>query len=133
MTTSQRQAIITLIDKKGKGRSYVENWRLISLVNVGAKVASKVIANRIKCSLPDIIHHNQSCFIKDRFIGKRACLILDIIAHTKHSVLPGMIIFIDFEKAFDLIEWCFLYKCPEVFNFGKEFIKWVKTFDNNVS
>ena len=79
MTTSQRQAIITLIDKKGKDRSYLENWRPISLVNVDAKIASKVIANRIKCCLPDIIHHNQSGFIKDRFIGETARSILDII------------------------------------------------------
>ena len=62
MTTSLRQAIITLIDKKGKDRSYLENWRPISLVNVDAKIASKIIANRIKCCLPDIIHHNQSSF-----------------------------------------------------------------------
>ena len=54
MTTSQRQAIITLIVKKGKDRSYLENWRPISLVNVDAKIASKIIANRIKCCLPDI-------------------------------------------------------------------------------
>ena len=65
MTTSQRQAIITLIDKKGKDRSYLENWRPISLVNVDAKIASKVIANRIKCCLPDIIHHNQTGFYSD--------------------------------------------------------------------
>ena len=69
MTTSQRQAIITLIDKKGKDRSYLGNWRPISLVNVDAKNVSKVIANRIKCCLPDVIHHNQSGFTKDRFIA----------------------------------------------------------------
>ena len=57
MSASQRQAIITLIDKKGKDRSYLENWRPTYLVNVDAKIASKVIANRIKCCLPDIIHH----------------------------------------------------------------------------
>ena len=51
MTTSQRQAIITPTDKKGKGRSYLEKWRPLSLVNVDAKIASKVIANRIKCWL----------------------------------------------------------------------------------
>ena len=133
MTTSQRQAIITLIDKKGKDRSYLENWRPISLVNVDAKIASKVISNRIKCCLPDIIHHNQSGFIKDRFIGETARSILDIIDHTERSELPGMIIFIDFEKAFDSIEWCFLYSCLKAFNFGPEFIKWVKTFYKNVS
>ena len=70
MTTSQRQAIITLIDKKGKDRSYLENWRPISLVNVDAKITSKVIANRIKCCLPDIIHHNQSGFIKDGLLER---------------------------------------------------------------
>ena len=133
MTTSQRQAIITLIDKKGKDRSYLENWRPISLVNVDAKIASKVIANRIKCCLPDIIHHNQSGFIKDRFIGETARSILDIIDYTERSEVPGMMIFIDFEKAFDSIEWCFLYECLEAFNFGPEFIKWVKTFYKNVS
>ena len=42
-------------------------------------------------------------------------------------------IFIDFEKAFDSIEWCFLYKCLAVFNFVPEFIKWVKTFYKIVS
>ena len=83
MTTSQRLAIITLIDKKGKDRSlYLENWRQISLVNVDAKIASKVIANRIKCCLPDIIHHNQSGFIKDRFVGETARSVFDIIEHS---------------------------------------------------
>ena len=123
MTTSQRQAIITLIDKKGKDRSYLENWRPISLVNVDAKISSRVIANRIKCCLPVIIHHNQSGFIKDRLIGETARSIPDTIDHTEHSELPGMVIFIGFEKAFDLSEWCFLYKCLEAFNFGPEFIK----------
>ena len=103
MTTSQRQAITTLIDKKGKDRSYSENWRPIPLVNVDAKIASRVIANRIKCRLPDIIHHNQSGFIKDTFIGERARSLFDIIDHTEPSELPAMMIFIDFEKAFDLI------------------------------
>ena len=64
MTASQTQAIITLIDKKGKDRFHLENWRPISLLNVDGKIASKVIAHRIKCCLPDIIHHNQSGFIK---------------------------------------------------------------------
>ena len=104
MTTSPRQAGITLIDKKGKDRSYLETWRPISLVNVDAKIASKLVANRIKHWLPDIIHHNQSDLIKDRFIGETTRLVLDIIDHTEHSELPGMMIFIDFEIAFDSIK-----------------------------
>ena len=37
MSLSQKQAVITLIEKKGKDRSLLENWRPISLVNVDAK------------------------------------------------------------------------------------------------
>ena len=70
MSLSQKQAIITLIEKKGKDRSLLENWRPISLLNVDAKIMSKVIAARIKNVLPYIIHHNQTGFIKDRYIGE---------------------------------------------------------------
>ena len=41
-------------------------------------------------------------------------------------------IFIDFQKAFDTIEWCYLQCCLESFNFGPEFIRWVMTFYNNI-
>ena len=43
MSCSQKQAVITLIEKKGKDRSFLENWRPISLVNVDAKIMSKAI------------------------------------------------------------------------------------------
>ena len=60
MSSSQKQAVITLIEKKGKDRRFLENWRPISLANVDAKIMSKVIAWRIKNVLPEIIHHNQT-------------------------------------------------------------------------
>ena len=70
MSRSQKQAVITLIEQKGKDRSLLENWRPISLVNVDAKIMSKVIASRIKNVLPYIVHHNQTGYVKDRFIGE---------------------------------------------------------------
>ena len=66
MSLSQKQAIITLIEKKGKDRSLLENWRPISLINVDAKIMTKMIAARIKNVLPNIIHHNQTGFIEER-------------------------------------------------------------------
>jgi len=69
MSNSQKQAVITLIEKQGEDRTLIENWRPISLVNVDAKIISKVIALRIKNVLPYIIHSNQTGYVKDRHIG----------------------------------------------------------------
>ncbi len=70
LSCSQKQAVITPIDKKEKDRSLLENWRPISLVNVNAKIMSKVIASRTKNVLPEIIHHNQTGYVEDRFISE---------------------------------------------------------------
>ena len=46
-STSQRQAVITLIEKKGRDKRLIKNWRPVSLMNVDTKIASKVLALRI--------------------------------------------------------------------------------------
>ena len=119
MSVSQKQAVITLIEKKGKDRSSLENWRPISLLNVDTKIMTKVLAARIKEVLPSIIHHNQTGYIKDRFIGETIRSIFsDIMDFTLNENASGLMIFIDFHKAFDSLEWGFLYICLEAFNFG---------------
>ena len=132
MSNSQKQAVITLIEKKGKDRCFIENWRPISVLNVDAKILSKVIATRIKKVLPDIIHHNQSGYVSDRYIGETVRSIFDIMNFTDKENIPGLLIFIDFQKAFDTLEWSYLYKCLEAFNFGDELICWVRTFYQNI-
>jgi len=52
--------------------------------------------------------------------------------YTKVKKLPGLLLFIDFEKAFDSLEWDFLEKCLEKFNFGPDFRRWVNIFYNDV-
>ena len=42
-------------------------------------------------------------------------------------------IFIDFHKAFDNLEWNFLFSCLEAFGFGPEFIWWVRTLYRTMS
>ena len=125
MSLSQKLAVITVIEKKGKDRSLLGNWRPISLVNVDAKIISKVLATKIKNVLPSIIHHNQSGFVKDRFIGETVRSIFEIMAFFLKENIPGLTIFIDFHKAFYSLEWNFLFSCLEAFGFGPEFILWV--------
>ena len=132
MSCSQKQAVITLIEKKGKDRSLLENWRPISLVNVDTKIMTKAIAARIKNVLPDIIHCDQTGYVKDRLKGETIRSIYDIMEFTAEENIPGLLVFIDFKKAFDSVEWSFLYQCLEIFNFGPDFIRWVKTFYKNI-
>ena len=60
MSPSPRQLVITLIEKKDQDRCNLKNWGPISLLNVDAKIASKVIAERLKRILPDLLNENQS-------------------------------------------------------------------------
>ena len=133
MSSSQKKAVITLIEKQGKDRTLIENWRPISLINVDAKIISKVIAARIKKVLPSIFHHNQTGYVKDRYcIGETVRSIFDIMEFTDSQNIPGILIFIDFKKAFDNLEWNYLFNCLEAFNFGSDFIRYVKMFYTNI-
>ena len=51
LSKSQRQAVIRLIEKKDKGKRYIQNWRPLSLLNTNVKILSKVIAERLKKTL----------------------------------------------------------------------------------
>ena len=92
LSSSQKQAVITLIKNKDQVRCDLENWRPISLLNVDAKTASKAIAERMKRLLPGIIHHNQSGYIPGRNIGENIRSILDIMSFTRAKDLRGLLL-----------------------------------------
>ena len=53
--------------------------------------------------------------------------------YTKEQNIPGILLFIDFEKAFDSLDWNFMLKCLNVFGFGPSLIRWIETFCTNIS
>ena len=116
-------AIIKLLYKKGC-RSDIRNWRPISLLNTDFKILSKALAERIKIVLPEIINTDQRGYIKGRYIGENIRLIEDVI-HAKSD--DSVILLLDQEKAFDRVEWSWLFKVLKKFNFGDRFISWIKT------
>ena len=133
LSSSQKRAIITLIEKKDKDRRNISNWRPISLINVDVKIGSKAIAKRLEALLPKIIHHSQRAYVKDRTICDAVRSIDDILDYTKKCQIQGRLIAVDFKKAFDSVSRDFLFRTLHAFQFGPSFIHWIKTFYNNIS
>ena len=133
LSNSQRQAVITLLEKSGKNRLLVKNWRPISLLNCDYKILSKCIAQRLKTVISTIIHPNQTGFVKGRNNSDAIRTLLNILDDTVSRHLSGMLMTIDFEKAFDSVNWKFLMKTLESFHFGESVIKWVELFYNKIS
>ena len=126
LSISQKQAIITLVEKKGKDKRLIKNWRPISLINVDTKIISKVLASRLEKVLPKLIHPNQNAFVKGRSIFDAVRSIDDIVDYSKRNGRSGILVAVDFEKAFDTLNFNFLIRALHKFNFGPSFIHWVR-------
>lgn len=126
LSISQKQGIITLIPKEGKDLDYLKNWRPLTLLNQDYKYLTTIIANRFKYLLPKIISTDQNGFVPSRFIGYNIQRILNLIEDSRFNSVNGALINLDFEKAFDCIEWDFIIKALQYFEFPDKLITWIK-------
>ena len=79
LTSSQKQAVVTLIEKRGEDKRSIKNWRPISLLNVDIKIASKVLAVRLKKVINKLIAYDQTAYVQGRYIGESIRVIQDLI------------------------------------------------------
>ena len=126
LSTSQRQALIKLLEKKDRDKRYIENWRPISLLNLDTKILTKALANKIKPVLSSIIKSDQTAYVNGRFIGESHRLISDILETTQKLNLDGFILTIDIQKAFDSVDHEFVLLALKYFGFGNNFINWIR-------
>ena len=103
------------------------------MLNVDTKIASKALALRLENVLPHIIHGDQYAYVKGGTIFDAVRSIDDSMEFSKTKQIPGSMVAIDFEKAFDSLSWNFLTKTLTCFNFGESFTKWVTIFYSNIS
>jgi hypothetical protein len=132
LSIEQRRAIISLIPKGGKDSRLIKNWRPISVLNVDYKIYAKVIALRLKTVMPDLIHEDQCGYVQDRLIGENLRFVDDLLKCAKLGIVEGFLMLVDFEKAFDSLNWNFLYYTLDNFNFGHNFINMIKLLYNDI-
>lgn len=107
LTSSQKVSVISLPLKKGD-RNLLTNNRPVSLPNTDSVIAF-VLSKRLQNILSKVVNKNQTAFVKGRYISENAKLILDVLDYFTTQNESGIHLFLDFEKAFDSVEWDFVY------------------------
>ena len=95
------------------------------------KLLSKIISNSIKNELNTIINEDQSEFLKGRNIADNIRKVSDTLEFCNQRQVNALLISIDFEKAFNRVEYSSLWKALEYFNFGSNIIAWSKLLYND--
>ena len=93
---------------------------------------TKALAQKLQKVIGTTVNEDQVGYIKGRYIGETIRTIEDVISASKMSNIEGFITLIDFEKAFDSIEWSLLWQCLGHFNFGVKFINRIKVLYRNI-
>ena len=123
LTVTQREAIITLIPKANGQNHVVKGWRPISLLNVQYKMLSSVVSERLKSVAQSLISPDQTAYLKGRYIGENTRLLYDIIHHFNTQKLDRANLAIDFEDAFNSLNWKYTKCVFRSVGFGEQFMK----------
>ena len=118
--------ILALVPKKLDSLE-MRDYRPIACCNVLYKVVSKIVANRLKRLLPEIIAENQSAFVKGRLLMENVLLASELVKdYHKDTISPRCVMKIDISKAFDSVQWAFVLKSLSALGFPKKFIHWIE-------
>ena len=131
LTLSQRRGIISLSFKKGD-RLDMRNWRRISLLTVDYKLAARAIAGRLLKVIHLVVAEDQTCGVPGRYIGENVALLRDVVSYANMFDSPVAILSLDQEKAFDRVDWSFMYATLRRMGFGTSFLQWVNLFYTGV-
>ncbi|KAM0904438.1 hypothetical protein ACQ4PT_017999 [Festuca glaucescens] len=118
------RAIITLIPKK-QGAAEIGDYMPISLVHSFSKLFSKLVANRLRTRLGDIVSANQSAFVRGRCLHDNFVLVRQVARRVNQKKVPGVLLKLDLSRAFDSMSWAFPFEVLRRRGFGALFLKWI--------
>lgn len=119
------EASITLLLKKDKDPLLCNSYRPISLLNVDFKILAKVLASRLQSIMPTLINSDQTGFISGRHSSSNTRKLFNIL-YSSPTDSPELILSLDAEKAFDRVEWEYLFYVLNKFGLSSGFVEWIK-------
>ncbi|KAK2652971.1 hypothetical protein Ddye_012827 [Dipteronia dyeriana] len=120
------RTFIALVPKKANP-VHLKDYRPISLVGAAYKFLAKVLANRLKKVMDKIISPFQMAFVSGRQIVDSFVITEEVIHSWKKSESGGILLKLDFEKAYDSVCHDLLYKVLNSMGFGVMWIDWIKS------
>ncbi|KAJ9549508.1 hypothetical protein OSB04_022051 [Centaurea solstitialis] len=104
---------------------YLLDYRPISLIGCLYKIIAKVLSNRLKEVISSVIGVEQTAFLKNRSILDGPLIINETISWIKRSKKKAFILKVDFQKAFDTLNWNYLDMVMGQMNFGSTWRAWI--------
>ncbi|OWZ11565.1 Pol Polyprotein [Phytophthora megakarya] len=101
-------------------------------MQVDVKILSKTLAYRLQRFLPDLIHSDQKGFVKGRSLHHHVRFLHDIQSLLQRRGAKGYALFLDFAKAYDRVNWNYLFQVLERAGFGEVFCSWVRLLYSGV-
>ncbi|XP_071740013.1 uncharacterized protein [Rutidosis leptorrhynchoides] len=118
-------SFVTLVQKKKTDPLGLGDFRPISLIGSYYKIIAKILSNRLCKIIPSLIGPEQSAFLKERFLLDGALIVNESIDFLKAKKKKGILFKVDFEKAFDCLNWNFLLEVMKSMGFGEKWRKWI--------
>ena len=118
---------------KSEDRSRIQNFRPISLLNTSYKIVAKVYANRMKPLLHHWILPSQTGFVPNRCILDNIFLAFEAIEWTLENNQNLSMLLLDFEKAYDRVNWTFLRQTMTRMGFHPTWINQVMSLNENAA
>ncbi|XP_057489485.1 secreted RxLR effector protein 78-like [Actinidia eriantha] len=104
----------------------LSDYRPISPIGSMYKFLAIVLAARLKKIIPVVVDKVQSAFIRGRNIQDGILIANEVVEEWKRSSQRGVIIKLDFEKAFDKVNWNYLLKMMDLMNFPQRWKDWIE-------
>ncbi|KAJ9708014.1 hypothetical protein PVL29_000195 [Vitis rotundifolia] len=122
---SLNSTFLLLIPKK-EGAEDLKDFRPISLVGSAYKLLAKVLSNRLKSVMGEVISDSQHAFVQGRQILDAVLIANEALDSRLKVNKPGLLLKMDIEKAFDHVNWDFLMEVMSKMGFGPRWISWMK-------